>query len=82
MPDGNVEALEAQLTAVSDTQRNVAGLVEKAAGIQGDLLSAGFTDFSNAVGEPFAALSSAAEQLQALAHDMEIERNRIRNEAD
>jgi hypothetical protein len=82
MPDENVDALEAQITAVEDTHRNVTGLVEKTAGIQGDLLNAGFTAFSDAVGEPFAALSTAAEKLQALVHDMEIERNRIRNEAD
>jgi len=84
MPDDSetIDALDAQITALADTERNVTGLVEKVAGIQGDLMNAGLQAFSDRVGEPFSALSNAAEQLQSLAHDLEIERNRLRNEAD
>jgi hypothetical protein len=75
-----VDVLEAQMTAISDTHKNLAGLIEKAARVQSDLLSAGFQEFSDALGEPFSAMSTAAEKLQELLHRVEIERNRIRNE--
>lgn len=76
----SVDVLEAQLTAISDVHSNLTGLIEKSARIQSDLLSANFSDFSDAIGEPFSAMSNAAEKLQALSHAVEIERNRIRNE--
>jgi len=76
-----IDVLEAQLTAIGDTHSNLTGLVEKVARIQSDLMTGGFQEFSDAAGEPFAALSTATEKLQALLHDIEIERNRIRNEA-
>lgn len=75
-----VDVLEAQITAISDTHSNLAGLIEKAARIQSELLSAGFQEFSDAIGEPFSAMSTAADKLQKLVHSVEIERNRIRNE--
>ena len=75
-----VDVLEAQITAISDTHQNLAGLIEKTARIQSELLSAGFGEFSDAVGEPFSAMSTATEKLQELLHSIEIERNRIRNE--
>lgn len=75
-----IDALEAQMTAIEDTKTNLAGLIEKAARIQSDLLTAGFDEFSNAMGDPFSAMSTAADELQSLFHDLEIERNRIRNE--
>jgi hypothetical protein len=75
-----IRVLETQITAISDTQKNVKGLIEKAARIQTDLLTAGFQEFSDAMGKPFSALSTAAEQLGELGHNLEIERNRIRNE--
>ena len=75
-----IEVLEAQMTAIEDTNSNLTGLVEKVARIQSDLLTGGFQEFSDAVGEPFGAMATASEKLQALLHDIEIERNRIRNE--
>jgi hypothetical protein len=75
-----IDVLEAQITALTDTHKNLAGLIEKTARIQSDLLSARFQDFSDAIGEPFSAMSTAAEKLQELVHSLEIERNRIRNE--
>jgi len=82
MPEGSrsIEDLEAQISAISDTQDNLAGLIQKAARIQGELLDAGFSEYSETLGEPFTAMSMAAEKLQELVHDMEIERNRMRNE--
>jgi len=75
-----IDVLEAQITAISDTHENLAGLVEKSVRVQSELLDAGFQEFSDAIGEPFSAMSSAAEKLQKLLHNIEIERNRIRNE--
>ena len=75
-----VEVLESQITEISDTHTNLVGLIEKATRVQAELLSAGFQEFSDAVGEPFSAMSTAAEKLQELVHTIEIERNRIRNE--
>ncbi len=77
----SIDVLEAQMTAIEDTKDNLAGLIEKAARIQSDLLSAGFSEFADALAEPFSAMSNAADRLQSLFHDVEIERNRIRNEA-
>jgi len=75
-----IAALEAQITAITDTHTNLAGLIEKLVRIQSELLSAGFQEFSDAVGEPFSAVSTAADELKQLLHKLEIERNRIRNE--
>lgn len=75
-----VDILEAQITAISDTHSNLVGLIEKAARIQSELMSANFEEFSDAMGGPFSNMSGAAEKLKELGHDMEIERNRIRNE--
>ena len=75
-----VDVLEAQITAISDTQKNLTGLIGKAARVQSELLSAGFQEFSDAISEPFSMMSAAAEQLQEVLHRVEIERNRIRNE--
>ena len=75
-----IDVLEAQITAISDTQKNLTGLIEKAVRVQSELLSAGFQEFADAIGEPFSALSGAAEKLQELVHSLEIETNRIRNE--
>ena len=77
----SVDVLEAQMTAVSDVQSNLAGLIEKSARIQSELSSSGrFSGLSHAIGEPFAAMSTAAEKLQDLFREMEIEKNRIRTE--
>ncbi len=75
-----VELLDAQLTALSDTHKNVVGSIEKTIRIQEDLSAAGFTEQSERLSGPFSDLSKAAEKLQALIHDVEIERNRMRNE--
>jgi hypothetical protein len=75
-----VEVLEAQMTAISDTHTNLVGLIEKTAGIQAELGSAGFQDFADGVGEPFSAMTMASEALQKILHAVELERNRIRNE--
>jgi hypothetical protein len=75
-----LESLEAQITALSDTRTNLVGLVEKLAGIQSELMSGGLDAYSDRLGAPFASISGAAEVLQELVEDMEIERNRIRNE--
>lgn len=75
-----VELLEAQLTALADIHNNVGGSIQKAVRIQEDLSSAGFEEQADRLNGPFSDLSNAAEKLQALIHDVEIERNRMRNE--
>ncbi len=75
-----VEILEAQLTALTDTHKNVVGSIEKTIRTQEDLSNGGFTEQAERLGAPFSDLSNAAEKLQALIHEVEIERNRMRNE--
>ena len=75
-----VELLEAQLTALSNLHDNVGGSIQKAVRIQDDLTSAGFEAQADRLSGPFSDLSKAAEALQSLIHDIEIERNRMRNE--
>lgn len=76
-----IDALEDLITRLNDTRTNVEGLVEKTAGVQGDLMNAKRDADARRAGEVFSDLSNAAEKLQELAHDLEIERNRLRNEA-
>ena len=82
MPDleKRLSILEEQITAMQDTRSNLVGLVEKMASTQLALDEAGFATFSAGVGSAFAELSSAAQQLESIAHDADLERNRIRNE--
>jgi hypothetical protein len=75
-----VEILEAQMTAILDTHKNVVGSIEKTIRIQEDLSNAKFQEYADRLSAPFSDLSSAAEKLQALLHEVEIERNRMRNE--
>ena len=75
-----INVLESQITEISDTQKNLVGLIEKTTRVQTELMTAGFDKFSDAVGEPFSAMSQAAENLTRIQHDIETERNRIRNE--
>lgn len=76
-----IESLEQRMTEIGDTRTNVEGLVEKTARIQADLSSEGFDEYAGKLGEAFTSLTMTAEVLRGLHHDMEIERNRIRNEA-
>lgn len=78
--EANLAILEEQITAIEDTRNNLVGLVEKMAGTQLALDEAGFPTFSAGVGNAFADLSNAAQQLESIAHDADLERNRIRNE--
>lgn len=76
----SVEVLEAHITAILDTQKNVTGLIEKVSRVQAELSGAGFQEFSDGLSAPFSDLSNAAEKLQKLLHDAEIARNRMTNE--
>ncbi|MGQ0734163.1 MAG: hypothetical protein ACT4QD_10950 [Acidobacteriota bacterium] len=75
-----LELLEQQITALTDTHKGVAGLIEKLVRIQAALATGDFQAFSDRLGEPFVALSTVAEAVQGVVHDIEIERNRICNE--
>ena len=75
-----VEVLEKQLTALTETHKHVAGLIEKLARIQAELMDAGYDSRADELAAPFSALSSAAENLQETSHSIEIERNQLRNE--
>lgn len=76
----SIEVLETQLGAVSDTNTNLRGLIEKIARIQTELSEAGLDEFAETLGSSFSALSGVADGLQAAVHDMEIERNRLASE--
>jgi len=73
-----IQLLEAQITAATDTYKNVAGLVEKLAKIQAALMESGFDAFADEVSEPFSGLSTAAEKIQALLHKMAAECSALR----
>ena len=75
-----LEVLEAQITALQDTHRNVTGLIEKLTRVRSELDEVEFGEFAGKLREPFLALSASADKLHEIAHDMEIERNRRRNE--
>lgn len=72
-----VTVLDEQVTAVTDTHKNLAGLVEKLARVQAALMEAGLDTLSDRVSQPFTTLSTAAEEIQALLHDMEEERGEL-----
>lgn len=72
--------VEAQLTAITDTHANLAGLIQKTTRIQAELSEAGLDTLAERVGGVFAGLSNVAEELQEVLHDVEIERNRMRTQ--
>lgn len=76
-----LEILEEEITAINDTHRNLVGLVEKMASTQLALDEAGYREFSTSVGQAFGDLTNAAVCLEQVAHDADLERNRIRNES-
>ncbi|MGI9038182.1 MAG: hypothetical protein ACR2GQ_04880 [Gemmatimonadota bacterium] len=75
-----IDALETQISAVSDTNTNLRGLIEKIARIQADLSAADLDGFAEKLGDSFSALSGVADDLQEVGHDLEIERNRLASE--
>lgn len=72
-----VTVLDEQITAATDTHKNLAGLVEKLAKVQAALMEANLDALSDRVSQPFTTLSTAAEEIQALLHDMEEERGEL-----
>lgn len=76
-----LETLESGITAANDTHANLVGLIEKLASMQLALDEAGFKQYAASVGEAFGSLTEAAGCLEQVAHDAELERNRIRNES-
>jgi DNA repair ATPase RecN len=75
-----VDVVEQQLTAITDTHGNLAGLIQKTTRIQAELAEAGLEDLADRIGLVFASLSDVAEELQKVLHDVEIERNRLRTQ--
>lgn len=75
-----IEVVEKQVTAITDTHTNLAGLIQKTSRIQSELDEAGLEGFADQIGEIFAALSGVAEKLQTVLHAIEIERNRLRSQ--
>ncbi len=73
-----IEVVEKQVTAITDTHANLAGLIQKTTRIQSELAEAGLNKFADQLGGIFAALSGVAEDLQTVLHGIEIERNRLR----
>ena len=77
MTDANdkARALDEQITAVTDTHKNVAGLVEKLARVQAALMEAGLD--ADKVAPSFTSLSASAEEIEALLHRMEEDRRAL-----
>ncbi len=73
-----IEVVEKQVTAITDTHTNLAGLIQKTTRIQAELAEAGLENFADQIGGIFASLSDVAEELQKVLHGIEIERNRMR----
>lgn len=73
-----IDVVEKQVTAITDTHTNLAGLIQKTTRIQSELAEAGLEKFADQIGSVFAALSDVAEELQTVLHGIEIERNRMR----
>jgi hypothetical protein len=82
MPDDakKIELLNAQMNAVGDTKTNLVGLIEKATGIQLELMEGGLDSFADRLGKVFSPVSKVVEDLQEVHDDMEMERNRLQNE--
>jgi hypothetical protein len=75
-----IDVVEKQVTAITDTHSNLAGLIQKTSRIQTELAEVGLEAFADQIGGIFAALSGVAEELQTVLHDVEIERNRMRTQ--
>lgn len=73
-----LRTLEEQITAVNDTHKNLTGLVEKLAKVQAALMESGLDAVSDKLSSPFTTLSTAAEEIQTLLHEMEDERSELR----
>ena len=56
-----IEVLEAEIKSMTDTQKNLIGLVQKLASIQANLSEAGFQAFSDSLSDPFSALSNVQD---------------------
>lgn len=76
-----VDVLDGFIKSLGDTKTGIQGLVEKLSAIQLEATEKGFDDVSAALGKPFGAASRCAEELEAVIHDAELERNRLANEA-
>lgn len=75
-----IDVVEKQITAITDTHTNLAGLIQKTTRIQSELAEAGLEKFADQIGGIFASLSEVAEELQKVLHGIEIERNRMRSQ--
>lgn len=75
-----IDVVEKQVTAITDTHTNLAGLIQKTSRIQSELAEAGLEAFADQIGGIFAALAGVAEELQTVLHAVEIERNRMRSQ--
>ena len=73
-----IDVVEKQITAITDTHTNLAGLIQKTTRIQSELAEAELEKFADQIGGIFASLSEVAEELQKVLHGIEIERNRMR----
>lgn len=77
-PIDPIDVLDAQVTALGDAHVNLKGLIEKTSRIQSDLEQTGFDDYAERLGGVFSSLSDAAEEVQDLLSEVEMDRNRRR----
>ena len=75
-----IDVLERQITALTDTHSNLAGLIQKTSRVQTELSEGRLETQAARIEGIFAALSDVAEELQAVIHGLEIERNRLQSQ--
>ena len=75
-----IDVLDQQVTAITDTHGNLAGLIQQTTRIQVELAEAGLDALADRIQGVFAGLSDVTEELQKVLHDVEIERNRMRTQ--
>ena len=76
-----LDALEGLLTSLKDVEGRQQDLIEKLAGAQLQATEAGLEALAESIGRPFSDAAKTGEALSELVKDLEMERNRVRNQA-
>ena len=76
--EDKVVVLEQFVGKIRDVHHSYAALIEKMAKVQADAAQAGLESVVHGLGKPFSDASADAETIQALLHDTEMERNKLK----
>lgn len=72
--------IERFLSILKELQHDRKRMIERMAGLQSETETAGFNELAGKLGEASSTAAKNFEKLDAVLHDFEIERNRLRNE--